>query len=616
MININAKKLSKTGIVLLASLMLLGGCGKSNKNDNTKETSETESEKVIPILVDDSDRNVDDTIQAPYLPEIKSIDDQGIHVYWKKPEVAEGFEVYRSYDKVNGYDFIADVPVGTHGSFGNYYDLDFDESYKEIYYIVCCYVYDENGEKVYSNFSDIVKAKYREELKITRANYYLASGYSRRLYAFYGWGNAKGVVFSSDNENIATVDDEGLITGVSKGVCNITAYYPEEDQFKVCVVTIDREPESMLDTYASRFIETDEDMWVNPDAKKTGKAVISLGGDMMCMAKQQRAGYTEEGGYNFNESYEYIKPLYAMMDYNIANLETTVDSCWPYYCEEGIIDYYPNCNAPVRYLDAIKYAGVDGVVTSNNHSADAGIHGVIETVTQLEKYDIGNTGVRKSADDNRTLVVDVNGIKIGFLAYTDSFNTKERSEGWTKSDAKAYLNNYNKKRAAKDIKLIREQGAEFVIVYMHWGTKNFTNTIPLQEQEAQELADLGVDYIAGSHTHMIQKFTYITSKDGKKVPCIYCMGDYNTSINQMAGNRDSVIMRLELTKDEDGVVELTDHSYIPCYTYTHYEGAHYVTIPMNKKLNGGLTGLYKYKKIRRRIKNAIGDEIKEYTVEE
>ena len=591
-------------------------CGKSNNKSTEKEsvsTEETTEEETVKISLAKGyeDRVVDEKIQTPYMATIKSIDDKGIHVYWKKPEEAEGFEVFRSNIKNSEYEFIADVPVGTHGSFGDFYDKDFNEDLREIYYTVCCYKVDENGEKVYSEFSKPATARYREELKITRDAYFLASGYTRPIYAFYGWGNAKGVEFSSDNESVATVDKDGLVTGVSKGVCNITCYYPEANQSKVCIVTVDREAEPMLDTYVSRFVETDEDMWINPDAKKTDNAVISLGGDMMCMAKQQRAGDTDLG-YYFNDSYEYIKPLYETMDYNIANLETVVDSCWPYYCEEGIIDYYPNCNAPVRYLDAIKYAGIDGVITSNNHNADAGVHGAIETVNQLNRYEIGNTGMRNSADDNRTMIVDINGIKVGFLSYTDSFNGKERGDGWNKKDTKTYLNRYYKETAEKDIKLIREQGAEYVIVYMHWGTKNFTNTIPLQEQEAKELAEMGVDYIVGSHTHMVQKFTYIKADDGREVPCAYCLGDYNTSINQISGNRDSVIMRLELERDEDGNVVLADNTYIPCYTYTHYKGGHYVTIPMNKNLNGGLTDLYKYKKIRRRIKRAIGKEVSEY----
>jgi hypothetical protein len=90
------------------------------------------------------------------------------------------------------------------------------------------------------------------------------------------------------------------------------------------------------------------------------------------------------------------------------------------------------------------------------------------------------------------------------------------------------------------------------------------------------------------------------------------MGDFNAHINQIAGNRDSVLMRIHLTRDEDGTVKLVENNYIPFYTYTSLNKVGYVTVPLNSTLNGGLS-LYRGTKFYQRIVSEIGSKITEFT---
>lgn len=588
-------------MVIFSCMLISSACSMTSKKDKTPKLASSENEK---------ERKVDKSVKKPYLGTIQGMDDRGIHVYWKKPEGTNGYELFRSYSEYDDYTHLTDVKVKKNGSYGEFYDESFDHDKKTVYYIVCSFKKNADGSRTYSEFSNIIRARFREELKITREKIFIPSGNTRIIKAYYGWGLAKDVEFSSSDSSVASVDDEGVITGIAKGTATITVKDNEVDQSKECVVTIDREAEPLLDEYKSRYVKGEDGIYYNPSATKSDEAILTLGGDMMCMAKQQRALQDEDGNFNFNCSYDYVKPIYEDADFNIANLETVIDPAWSYYCEEGIIDNFPNCNAPATYLDALKYAGIDGVVTTNNHNCDAGVHGVIETVKQLERYDIPSTGIRDEEGNHRYLIVDVNGIKVGFLSYTDSFNTKDYS--WDEKDVETYLNHYGTERARKDIENIRKLGAEYVIAYMHWGTKNCRKTIQQQEIEARELAAMGVDYIAGSHCHLVQKFEYITGKNGKKVPCVFCFGDYNTSINQIKGNRDSIITRLVLKRQANGKIVLSEHNYIPFYCYSSYKDGHYVTIPLNPNLNGGLTDLYNEKKIRRRIKRALGRQVEEY----
>lgn len=273
--------------------------------------------------------------------------------------------------------------------------------------------------------------------------------------------------------------------------------------------------------------------------------------------------------------------------------------------EAGYVNNKANCNAPSRYLDALKYAGVDGVVMANNHNCDAGEDGLQETIDQVDRYELAHTGVFRSDKDQRYMMFDVNGIRVGYLSYVSEitgYNGKD--EDWPSKSVETNLNYYSKSKAQEDIQTLRENGAEYVIVYMHWGVKNAQTVKPSQKQAAQELADVGADYIVGSHCHLLQKYVELTAADGRIVPCFYSLGDFQSSIEQIPGNRDSAILRIRLKRHEDGSIYLAKNYYIPCYTYTEYAGDYYVTVPVTRALAN-------YDTIHTRIVNAIGTDIAE-----
>ncbi|MGX8688222.1 MAG: CapA family protein, partial [bacterium] len=173
------------------------------------------------------------------------------------------------------------------------------------------------------------------------------------------------------------------------------------------------------------------------------------------------------------------------------------------------------------------------------------------------------------------------------------------------------LNAYSPERAKADIEALKKKGAEFIIVCMHWGTINNSEYNDRQARAAQELADLGADYIAGSHPHLIQKYETITASDGREVPCIYCMGNFVTSLNSLEGQRDSVLMRLVLKRNEKGKVVLSDNTYIPCHIFGQIGGVSYTVVPVTKELSPELD-LDSRDQILQRIRESIGDKISMY----
>ena len=327
----------------------------------------------------------------------------------------------------------------------------------------------------------------------------------------------------------------------------------------------------------------------------------------MCTGAQQGLQGYETGDYNFNGSYKRVKDLIEDADLAMGNLETVLSSTWPYMHEEAYINNKANCNAPARYLDALKYAGFDAVVMSNNHNCDAGVQGIVETIAQVERYDLARTGVFKTEYEQRGMLLDVKGIKIGILSYTTKetgFNKKDLL--WSENDVNVKLNYYEKEKAAKDIEALRDMGADFVMVYMHWGIKNNFGITKSQREAANEIASLDVDYIVGAHAHVLQEYDVI-EVEGKKVPCFYSLGDFQASIEQIEGNRDSVILNLELRKDAEGNVEIVDENYIPCYTFTEFENDYYVTVPLQEENRELFSN---YDEIVTRISDIVGTKIK------
>ena len=79
------------------------------------------------------------------------------------------------------------------------------------------------------------------------------------------------------------------------------------------------------------------------------------------------AAHVSEGKYDYSSCFSLIKEQISQADLAIGNLEVTLGGR-PY---RG----YPMFSAPDEYLQAIKDAGFDILLTANNHCLDRGKNG-------------------------------------------------------------------------------------------------------------------------------------------------------------------------------------------------------------------------------------------------
>ena len=169
-----------------------------------------------------------------------------------------------------------------------------------------------------------------------------------------------------------------------------------------------------------------------------------------------------------------------------------------------------------RAYRRLMHAGFDVVSVANNHSGDYGKEAFVDEIMKLPEHGITPVGGGRNKREAHTPVFKtVRNTTVGFLAYDEIapyyFAATDTTPGH------AWLNAENVRR---DVPLARKQ-ADFVIVFMHWGTEYITTFNAHQRQLARVAIDAGADLVVGSHPHVIEPWEYYRGK-----PIIYSLGNF------------------------------------------------------------------------------------------
>ena len=335
---------------------------------------------------------------------------------------------------------------------------------------------------------------------------------------------------------------------------------------------------------APRYVQDTTGWWYNPQAVENGKAVLACTGDLMGEPRYQRA-YRYGDRFCFEPSFKYVRALLTSADFAVGNLETTITDVTPYACEWHNIEGKYHCNAPKDFLQGIRYAGFDALVTANNHNCDSAVMGLVDTLDALDEYTFMHTGTFRPNDQSgRALLVCVNGLRLALLSYATYFNKLETN--FTQRGRDELLNAYSAAKAQADVAWARNKGAEYVISYVHWGREYTHEVSDRQRSIAQELADAGVDYIVGSHSHSLQPHDALTAQDGRTVPVIYSLGNFVTNESRKICKHTGV-MQLVLERTPQGI-SLKNEFLVPCYVFDAIETSSFPVVPTDVSLNGGV----------------------------
>ena len=309
-----------------------------------------------------------------------------------------------------------------------------------------------------------------------------------------------------------------------------------------------------------------------------------------------------DGSYDFTDMFKYVTEYYNKFDYFVGNLEVTFGEKYMNYVGSGTL-----FNCPDSLADALKGAGVDMLLTANNHAYDTNSYGFHRTMQILEQRNLNYIGSHKDNAKNYK-VVDVGGIKIGMINYTYQTST---APGYSlngiilKPEDTDNINTFSDKQLdafysemATNLNNMYSDGAEAIMLYIYWGNEYHEKPVETQKIIAQKMCDMGVDVIVGGHPHVVEPIDILTSSvSGKQTVCIYSTGNAvsNQRIAAMpntskkfpnvakGATEDGVIFSVSFTKLGTGEVTISAIDAMPTWVNMYYEGGqrHYQIIPLD-----------------------------------
>jgi poly-gamma-glutamate capsule biosynthesis protein CapA/YwtB (metallophosphatase superfamily) len=291
----------------------------------------------------------------------------------------------------------------------------------------------------------------------------------------------------------------------------------------------------------------------------SNKLTLLFAGDIMGHIEQVWSAENRKNHtYNYDTVFSFIKPVISEADIAIANLEVTLAG--PPYSG------FPSFNSPAALAVACKNAGIDCLVTANNHAADRRANGIKKTIHILDSLGIAHTGTflsKEHRDKTYPLMLEKNGISIAVLNYTYGTNGN-------RVNYPVIVNTIDKEIIENDFYDAREKRPDFIIVFLHWGIENKTVPSKYQYELAEYLSDQGADLIIGSHPHVLQNMIWVKDSDAGKASAIYySLGNFIS--NQRREKTDGgAIARVEITKNNSSVY-ITHADYYLTWVYTPIE---------------------------------------------
>ena len=277
------------------------------------------------------------------------------------------------------------------------------------------------------------------------------------------------------------------------------------------------------------------------------KVTINIVGDVIPHADLQVAASLEHGyKHMFTEISKEIKDG----DINIANLETPIASSFPY---QGIGVCF---NASRVLLSALKAVGFDALLTANNHAIGQYDKGYRETVAEIAKQKMRLLGSWKNDHFNKESgnIVEVKGMKIGLLNYTLLSNYQPSNKRLFHYIPEIIHANNIINRSAKRLK---DNGAEYIILLIHWGQEY--HIYPKKEVYAlaQALLSGKIDLIVGGHPHVIQPVQKFY-KVGKHKLVAYSLGNFIS--HQRGLSQYGLMAKIILARNQANKVVLASFS--------------------------------------------------------
>lgn len=269
----------------------------------------------------------------------------------------------------------------------------------------------------------------------------------------------------------------------------------------ISLIVIDLQTNYKINVFSTKISDQEQQ-------ELNDSVTIGFLGDLLLLEDQLEDSKTEDG-YDFSYMFSYTKDYIEDTTYTIGVLEGPSDDTQDYSVGNFLDGKELRVNFPTQFLKDIKSSGIDLVTTSTNHVYDRGYQGAIHTMENLEKIGLDYVGSARGKD-NKKKIVEVEGIKLGIVSYT--YFTNYGSEDEDVVDRICGMDSpdfpVRKKAVEQDIKDLREEGADLVIVLPHYGTQFYLDFDSFQKTWNDIFVNAGADIVFGDHSHAVGPIKY------------------------------------------------------------------------------------------------------------
>jgi len=186
--------------------------------------------------------------------------------------------------------------------------------------------------------------------------------------------------------------------------------------------------------------------------------------------------------------------------------------------------------------EILKNVGFDVLSVANNHTNDFP-GSPQKTLETLQSLGLDTTGFVADGQKQVPVIIEIEDLSIGFLAYTDITNTTYANI--------AYADTAQMRTDIEEL----SNDVDLLIISIHWGTEYTYQVTARQTELGRTAIEAGADMVIGHHPHWIQGIEVFQEK-----PIFYSLG--NTVFNMMhtEETREGLLIKLTVTADRNSVV--------------------------------------------------------------
>ena len=288
-------------------------------------------------------------------------------------------------------------------------------------------------------------------------------------------------------------------------------------------------------------------------APAPAKITMAFAGDLLphgpVNAKAARYASANGAAYDYAPMLAPMAKIIGGADVAICHLEVPVAP------PGEAVTSYPSFGSPAELVDGAKSAGYDGCSNASNHSLDRGRAGIAATLDRFDQDQLHHAGTARTQDEANTITTyQAGGATVAHLSYAYGFNGYQ-----IPADAPWAVNEIDPARIEADAARARADGADLVVVSLHWGIEYDHQPSAYQRQIADALLPSpNIDLVIGHHAHVVQPIEQV---DGTFV--VYGLGNQLSNMTQ-GPRRDGLTVVATATK-EDGRWRFTGIEAVPTY---------------------------------------------------